>query len=186
MAGFKLSFVKISLTHWHLGVIPVQQFCKGSTQVKSVRQHSLHPREWFKDIASNVRRGSVWMWDTKYGGMYVVGGSGKPHPWEQKDNKALGMKNIPALTITQLPRLRCWSSAQKFKMLSSAVCCHQGPHQRQRQKVNERETKRRGQLDIKGCHCLSWNTDGNLGYRVHRCHLMSPQVLPPLTGWVSR
>jgi len=46
---------------------------------------------------------------------------------------------VSVLTMTQLPRLRCCSSEQKFRMLSRAVCCHGGTHQKETWKVKQRE-----------------------------------------------
>lgn len=91
---------------------------------------------------------------------------------------------LQVLTMTQLPRLRCWSSKQKFRMLSSAVCCRHGTHQSQCEKRNK---GKRGQLGIKACHCFSRNTILNLGYIYHKCSLMSPKVFrPSISSWPNK
>lgn len=79
--------------------------------------------------------------------------------WATENNK---FSNTYHYTTTQTEVLKLWAEVQNAEQ-----CCllPQGPHQRQTQKVKESETKRRGQLDIKGCHYFSWNRAQNLGYK---------------------
>lgn len=86
--------------------------------------------KWVQQLTMYQKSGE-WVW--------VGWVSIKIHPWEGRENEQLSIKKFQILTMTQLPKLRCWSSEQKFKMLSSAVCCHQGPHQRQIWNGKQRE-----------------------------------------------